>query len=142
MKERKAFGVAIFEHQAVQFKLAEMATEIEVREAEQARTLEAVQVVALPARVVVALERIDVVLSDELALRADLQSLVPGTEIDLTILDAATPVLRYEVVATGRRLFARNESRADEIELSWVSHYLDTAYLRRIQQDLQREALE
>jgi hypothetical protein len=28
-KERKAFGVAIFEHQAVQFKLADMATQIE-----------------------------------------------------------------------------------------------------------------
>lgn len=79
---------------------------------------------------------------DELALRADLQAGAPGTEVDLTVLDTASPLLRYEVVASGRRLFARDEPRADAAELAWVAEYMDTAYFRRIQQDLQREALQ
>jgi hypothetical protein len=48
---------------------------------------------------------------DELAdLRADLQEAVQFDNIDLVVLNAAAPILRFEAVS-GRLLFCRNASR-------------------------------
>ena len=48
-------------------------------------------------------------------------------------IGADRPVLSYEVVADGRRVFARDDERADlaEDHIRWT--YLDTAHLRRVQ---------
>jgi hypothetical protein len=62
--------------------------------------------------------------------------------VDLVFLAAATPVLRHEVVTTGRRLYARDAAQADRYEERCILEYLDTAWLRKVQRDLAREALE
>lgn len=43
------------------------------------------------------------------------------------------PLLSFEVVADGRRVFARDDEQADVVEerIRWT--YLDTAHLRRVQ---------
>ncbi len=56
-----------------------------------------------------------------------------GLDVDVSRIGEDRPVLSFEVVADGRRVFARDEERADIVEeqLRWV--YLDTAHLRRVQ---------
>ncbi len=79
-------------------------------------------------------------LRDELRLRAEIVEQLQRDDIDLVVLNGAPPLLRYEVVAGGRRLFARDEITADHFEEAAYRDYFDTAYLRRVQRELQREA--
>jgi predicted nucleotidyltransferase len=80
-------------------------------------------------------------LRDELMLVADLTDALGRSDIDLVLLDRATPVLRYEVVVRGRRLFARDDAEADAWERRAIAAYLDTAHMRRTQERLLREAV-
>ena len=56
-----------------------------------------------------------------------------GLDVDVSRIGEDRPVLSFEGVADGRRVFARDEERADiaEEQLRWL--YLDTAHLRRVQ---------
>lgn len=56
-----------------------------------------------------------------------------GLDVDVCRLDVAGPVLAYEIVTDGRRVFARNEEIADRHEERVRREYLDTAHLRRVQ---------
>jgi hypothetical protein len=56
-----------------------------------------------------------------------------GLDVDVCRLDRAGPVLAYEVVTDGRRVFARDEESADRHEERVRREYLDTAHLRRVQ---------
>jgi predicted nucleotidyltransferase len=56
-----------------------------------------------------------------------------GLEVDVCRLEVAGPVLAYEIVTGGRRVFARDEEAADLREERVRREYLDTAYLRRVQ---------
>jgi hypothetical protein len=49
-------------------------------------------------------------------------------------------VLAYEVLASGRRVFARDDEQADEIEETLLRRYLDTEHLRRVQREYFFEA--
>ena len=61
-------------------------------------------------------------------------------DVDLVVLNTAPPLVRHEVVAAGRRLFAREAELADRFEERAAREAFDTAYLRRVQQELAREA--
>jgi uncharacterized protein len=80
-------------------------------------------------------------LAEELRLRAVAVEELHRDDIDFVILNDAPPLLRYEVVMGGRRLFARDDEAAEEFEYRAVLRYLDTEYLRRMQHELRREAL-
>lgn len=80
-------------------------------------------------------------LGEELSLRAEAVDAVHRDDVDLVILNLAPPLLRYEVIATGSRLYARSPLAVDQFEEAALREYLDTAHLRHIQQDLARQAL-
>jgi predicted nucleotidyltransferase len=79
-------------------------------------------------------------LGDELRLRAIAVEELRRDDIDFVILDHAPPLLRYEVVTRGRRLFARDAAAVDMFEHRSIMTYMDTAHLRRMVRDILREA--
>lgn len=79
-------------------------------------------------------------LAEEARLGADLAETIGREDLDLIILNQAPPLLRYEVVAAGCRLFARDEATADRFEEAAARECFDTAHLRDIQRRLAREA--
>ena len=80
-------------------------------------------------------------LDEELKLRADVGTEAACPGLDLVVLNGAPPLLRFEVIATGRRLHARDDALVDEREAAWIREYHDTAHLRAVQRALAREAL-
>ncbi len=56
-----------------------------------------------------------------------------GIDADVVDLASSTPVLGFEIVAHGRRVFARDALAADEAEERCLREYLDTAHMRRVQ---------
>ena len=80
-------------------------------------------------------------LREELSLRAEAVDAVHRDDVDLVILNLAPPLLRYEVIAAGSRLYARSSLAVDQFEEAALREYLDTAHLRRVQQDLARQAI-
>lgn len=80
-------------------------------------------------------------LAEELRLRAGLTDALGSDAIDLAILNSAPPLLRFEVISAGRRLFARHPRAMDMEEHRWQMEYLDTRHLRTTQKRLAREAL-
>ncbi len=58
-----------------------------------------------------------------------------GLRADLACLRPSSPVLAFEVLAGGRRVFARDDERTDEIEEDLLRRYLDTEHLRRVQRE-------
>lgn len=56
-----------------------------------------------------------------------------GVETDVVDLAKSTPVLGFEVVTGGRRVFERDALAADEAEERCLRAYLDTEHMRRVQ---------
>jgi len=54
-------------------------------------------------------------------------------DVDVVRLSDQQPVLGIEIVGHGRRVFVRDEERADDLEERVRRRYLDTAHLRRVQ---------
>lgn len=81
-------------------------------------------------------------LPEELRLRSRVTEALRRDDVDLVVLNSAPPLLRYEVVAAGKRLFARDEEAADRFEERVARECFDTAYLRKVQQNLSRRARE
>jgi len=77
----------------------------------------------------------------ERALYARLVETVRPLPLDLVLLDRAGPLLVHEATG-GRRLFERSAEAADAYERRAAMRRFDTAYLRRVQAQLAREALE
>ena len=77
-------------------------------------------------------------LAEELRLRATVVEELRRDDIDLVVLNLATPLLRYEVLARGTRLYCRDEERVDRFEERVLREYLDTAHLRATQEALAR----
>lgn len=82
----------------------------------------------------------DLSLAEELRLRAALAEALDSEALDMVLLRSAPPVLRFEVKRDGIRFFARDDAAMDALEGRWAMEYMDTAYMRRVQQDLAREA--
>lgn len=78
-------------------------------------------------------------LVEELRLRARVTAELHRDDVDLVVLNLAPPLLCYEVVAAGCRLFARDEERVDRFEQRSIQRCLDTAHLRATQQRIARE---
>jgi predicted nucleotidyltransferase len=79
-------------------------------------------------------------LGDELRLRAIAVEELRRDDIDFVILDNAPPLLRYEVITRGRRLFARDAAAVDMFEHRSIMTYMDSAHLRRMVSEILREA--
>jgi hypothetical protein len=58
-----------------------------------------------------------------------------GLRVDLARLLPSSPVLAFEVLEGGRRVFVRDAKIADEIEEHLLRRYLDTEHLRRVQRE-------
>lgn len=58
-----------------------------------------------------------------------------GLAVDLACLRPSSPVLAYEVLSSGRRVYARDAEQADEIEHRLLMRYLDTEHLRKVQRE-------
>lgn len=83
----------------------------------------------------------DIDLKSELLLRAAVVEELKRDDVDLVILNSASPLLAWEIVTTGKRLFSRDPDRSDSFEDRTIRRYLDTAYLRKLQHDLIRESV-
>lgn len=81
----------------------------------------------------------DVKLIEELRLRAAVVEALGRDDVDLVRLNQAPPLLRFEVLATGRRLFARDEEAVDGFEARCLRQYQDSHHLRAVQRRLARE---
>lgn len=79
-------------------------------------------------------------LGDELRMRAIAVEELHRDDVDFVVLNHATPLLRYEVVTRGRRLFSRDDAASDAYEHRAIMTYMDTEYLRRVQTEILREA--
>jgi len=80
-----------------------------------------------------------------LSLLERLERETKGAPLDLVVLNAAPPVLKYQVIRTGRVLKEAREIRVP-FETRVLREYLDTEYLRRTQhvylrKQLRRETL-
>ena len=53
--------------------------------------------------------------------------------VDLVNLKTASPILRFEVLRTGRLIFKKDEPVENSFELSVIREYRDTAHLRKSQ---------
>jgi hypothetical protein len=56
-----------------------------------------------------------------------------GLAIDVAFLRPSAPVLAFEVLDGGRRVFVRDAEAADSLEESLLRRFLDTEHLRRVQ---------
>jgi predicted nucleotidyltransferase len=66
-----------------------------------------------------------------------------GTErVDLLDLRSASPLLRFEVVRTGRLLYARSAAIQEDFELDTLHLYRDTAPLRQRQREYLKRRME
>ena len=79
--------------------------------------------------------------ADELRLRAEVVQELHRDDVDFVVLDHAPPLLRYEVITGGRRLFARDADAVDAFEERAVIMYFDTEYFRHMQYQIRREAM-
>lgn len=63
----------------------------------------------------------------------ELMGLLHTNDVDVVILNRATPLLAHEVVKYGEVIFSRNEDTRIEFEIRIRHRYLDTKHLREIQ---------
>ncbi len=72
-------------------------------------------------------------LRELLSFRADLTHLLKTDSIDLVSLNVASPLLKYEVIVGGREIYSRDPLLQSAFEMRTISHFLDTQYLRNVQ---------
>ncbi len=65
----------------------------------------------------------------------DLISLLKTNDVDLVILNYATPLLSHEVVKYGEVVFCRDEEKRIQFEVRTLQQYIDTKPLRDIQHE-------
>jgi predicted nucleotidyltransferase len=67
---------------------------------------------------------------------------VSGRPIDLVDLATAPPLLGHEIIRSGRCIVCRDAGERGEFEARVTLRYLDTAHLRRIQDEYLHERVE
>ncbi len=66
-----------------------------------------------------------------------------GTErFDLLILNNASPTFQHEVISSGIVIYARSEEEQEHFEMKTRQKYLDTAYLRKVQNQYLKKRVE
>jgi predicted nucleotidyltransferase len=68
-------------------------------------------------------------------LREKIADTLVTERIDLVDLESASPLLRFEIISTGRALYVADESQRERFELATLHLYRDTAPLRLRQED-------
>jgi len=76
------------------------------------------------------------------SLRAAITECLGTQRVDLVDLRQASPVLRFEILRTGRLLYAADPLVAERFELDTLRLYRDTAWLRRQQREYLQERME
>jgi len=72
-------------------------------------------------------------LKDLLRFRADLTRVLETDSVDLVSLNEAPPLLRFEAVVGGKTIYSRSSQSQSRFEMQAISHFLDTQYLRKVQ---------
>lgn len=67
--------------------------------------------------------------------------LVSFDKIDVAILNNGTPLLCHEVIKNGELLFSKDEKKRIEFTAKATKRYLDTIYLRRVQDRVLHEKI-
>jgi predicted nucleotidyltransferase len=75
-------------------------------------------------------------------LQAAITSYLDTERLDLVDLRQASPVLKFEIVRTGRLLYSANETVEEQFVLSTLRQYKDTAWLRQQQDRYLRERMQ
>ncbi len=71
----------------------------------------------------------------------DLIEILSFDRIDLVILNTAAPLLSHEVIKRGILLFSKDETRRLRYIANVTMHYLDTIYLRKVQDKILHEKI-
>ena len=66
---------------------------------------------------------------------ADIQQAISTERFDLILLDYASPLLKREIVSSGQVIYARTKEEQFNFEIETMRQYLDTAYLRKVQNE-------
>lgn len=63
----------------------------------------------------------------------DIMTAVGTDRVDLINLAIASPVLRYEIMSTGKPIYIRDQEAKEAFEMNTLREYRDTAYMRQEQ---------
>lgn len=77
----------------------------------------------------------------KLSIINDLIRLLSFDRIDVIILNIASPLLSHEVIKKGLLLFSKDEDKRIEYIVKVTMYYLDTIYLRRVQDRILHEKI-
>lgn len=72
-------------------------------------------------------------------LRPDIEDVLGTDRFDIARMETADPELRYDVVAGGRLVWARDPELENRVELAALREYRDMAPFRRKQREALRE---
>jgi len=77
----------------------------------------------------------------KLSIINDLIELLSFDRIDLVVLNVAYPLLSHEIIKKGVPLFSKDEAKRINYTANATIHYLDTIYLRRVQDRILHEKI-
>jgi predicted nucleotidyltransferase len=78
---------------------------------------------------------------NKLNIITDLIELLSLNTVDVVILNSAPPLLSHEVIKKGRLLFSKDDKKLYEYTVRATTRYLDTIYLRRVQDRILHEKI-
>ena len=76
------------------------------------------------------------------ALITDLQQLLENERFDLLLLNNTSPLIKKEVISSGRIIYACSEMEQENFEIKVLQEYLDTAHLRKVQNEYLQKRVE
>jgi predicted nucleotidyltransferase len=77
----------------------------------------------------------------KLSIINDLIELLPFDRIDVVVLNVVSPLLSHEIIKKGMLLFSKDEAKRINYTANATIHYLDTIYLRRVQDRILHEKI-
>lgn len=77
----------------------------------------------------------------KLSIINDLIDLLSFDRIDVVILNTASPLLSHEVIKKGMIIFSKNNAKRIQYTTYATIHYLDTIYLRKVQNRILHEKI-
>jgi predicted nucleotidyltransferase len=77
----------------------------------------------------------------KLSIVNDLIEILSFDRIDVVVLNVASPLLSHEIIKKGVLLFSKDETRRINYTANATIHYLDTIYLRRVQDRILHEKI-
>lgn len=71
-----------------------------------------------------------------------IQQILETERFDLLLLNNASPLMKKEIVTSGRVIYASSEIEQEKFEMKVLQEYLDTAYLRKVQNEYLQKRVE